>query len=78
VAAYNAGALIDFGSGSRPASGLVVGGHAYAVIGYNASAHQVTLYNPWGNNNGSQFPGQITLTWAQLQVNFAYWDWVSR
>ena len=35
--------------------------HAYAIIGYNASADTFTLYNPWGTDQ----PGQ--LTWAQIQ-----------
>jgi hypothetical protein len=35
--------------------------HAYAIIGYNASADTFTLYNPWGSNQ----PGP--LTWSQLQ-----------
>jgi hypothetical protein len=38
------------------------GGHAYAIIGYNAAAGTFTLYNPWGCDqpNGA-------LTWSQLQ-----------
>ncbi len=36
------------------------GGHAYAVIGYNQSAQEFFLYNPWGFDQ----PGP--LTWSQL------------
>ena len=38
----------------------LVGGHAYAVIGYNQSAQEFFLYNPWGFEQ----PGP--LTWSQL------------
>ena len=38
------------------------GSHAYAVIGYNASADLFTLYNPWGCDQ----PG--VLSWSQLEA----------
>ena len=74
VNAYNAGDLIEFGSNASPTLSTVVGDHAYAVVGYNATNHTVTLFNPWGVNNGSSMPGLITLTWAQVQSNFLYYD----
>jgi hypothetical protein len=75
VNAYNAGKLIGFASYSNPASGSgVVGGHAYAVTGYNAGNQTVTLYNPWGLYNGSA-PGTLTMSWSQIQQNFAYFDY---
>ena len=37
VNAWNAGKIIGFASKSTPASSSVVGGHAYAVIGYNST-----------------------------------------
>jgi hypothetical protein len=61
---------------NSPSSSSIVGGHAYAVVGFNAQAKTVTLYNPWGVNNGSQYPGLVTLTWAQIQTNFQYSDYV--
>jgi hypothetical protein len=39
------------------------GDHAYAVIGYNATAGTFVLYNPWGTD---QPPA--ALSWAQLQA----------
>ena len=36
------------------------GGHAYAVVGYNASSQTFTLYNPWGIDQPQ------ALTWSQL------------
>ena len=73
VAAYNAGKEICFGSKDDPLSSSVVGNHAYAVVSYNATAHTVTLFNPWGINNGSA-PGLVTLTWSQIQGSFDSFD----
>jgi hypothetical protein len=69
VTAFNQGKLIGFASKSAPASSSVVGGHAYTVIGYNAANQTITLYNPWGPNYAT-----LTLTWAQIQANFSYFD----
>ena len=38
------------------------GSHAYAVLGYNASTGNFTLYNPWGVDQ----PG--ALSWSQLEA----------
>ncbi len=77
VQAFNAGDLMEFGSVSSPTLSTVVGNHAYALVGYNATNQTVTLFNPWGINNGSSMPGLVTLTWAQVQANFAYYDLVA-
>jgi hypothetical protein len=69
VAAFSAGKSIGFASYATPASKSVVGGHAYAVVGYNASAGTVTLFNPWGIEYGL-----VTMTWTQIQQNFQYFD----
>jgi hypothetical protein len=69
VAAWNAGELVGFASSNSPTSSAIVADHAYAVIGYNAQAKTITLYNPWGVNNGYA-PGIVTLTWAQVEANF--------
>jgi hypothetical protein len=47
----------------------VVQNHAYAVVGYDAAAATVTLFNPWGIEYGL-----VTLSWADLQANFQYFD----
>jgi hypothetical protein len=74
VSAWNAGKLIGFCSqfSSTPDKNIVPG-HAYALVGYNADNKTFTVFNPWGVNNG-QDPGLITLTWAQVEANFLYWD----
>jgi hypothetical protein len=70
VNAYNAGKLIGFASyATTPAGSGVVGSHAYAVVGYNATNQTVTLFNPWGTQYGL-----LTLTWSQVQASFQYFD----
>ncbi len=69
VNAFNAGKLIGFASNQTPASSSVVGSHAYAVVGYDAVTQKVTLFNPWGTEYGL-----LTLSWAQIQQNFGYFD----
>jgi hypothetical protein len=77
AAAFNAGDLVGFGSVMNPSSPIVVGDHAYAVVGLKLSTRQITIYNPWGNNNGTPYPGTFVLTWTQVQANFDDWDYVS-
>jgi hypothetical protein len=65
INALAAGEAVTIGTGQWTANtkdGLYAG-HAYAVIGYNASTSRFILYNPWGCYQ----PGQ--LTWAQLQAD---------
>jgi hypothetical protein len=69
VTAWNQGKSIGFASKGTPASNTVVGNHAYAVVGYNATAKTVTFYNPWGSEYGL-----ITMSWSQIQANFNYFD----
>ncbi|BBO30422.1 C2 family cysteine protease [Lacipirellula parvula] len=69
VTAFNQGKMIEFASKSTPASNAVVGGHAYAVVGYNAQTQTITLFNPWGANYA-----RVTMTWSQVQGSFAYFD----
>jgi hypothetical protein len=69
VSAFNAGKSIGFASKTTPASSSVVGSHAYAVVGYNAANQTVTLFNPWGVEYGL-----ITMTWADIQGSFSYFD----
>jgi hypothetical protein len=71
--AVTAGKLIGFASVSSPTNPSVVGNHQYVVISYNSSTQTVTLFNPWGINNGSQYPGLLSLNLSQLAGNFSYW-----
>jgi hypothetical protein len=67
--AYNQGKMIGLASKSTPASTQVVGNHAYAVIGCDVANQTVTLFNPWGIEYGL-----VTMTWAQIQGSFQYFD----
>ena len=70
VTAWNAGKSIGFASKqTTPAGSGVVGSHAYAVVGYNATNQTVTLFNPWGTEYAT-----LTLTWTQIQASFQYFD----
>jgi hypothetical protein len=56
AAAWNAGELIVLGTGS-PSSSYIVGGHAYAVVGYNPSSSMpFELFNPWGTTASGYAP----------------------
>jgi len=72
--AWSSGKLIGFASKGSPTSSQIVGDHQYVVVGYSSTNHTVTLFNPWGINNGSQYPGLVTLTFAQLDANFDFWS----
>lgn len=72
--AFDTGKMIGFASMYSPALSSIVGGHQYVAISYNASAQTVTMFNPWGVNNGSAYPGLVTLSWASLSKSFSYWD----
>jgi hypothetical protein len=69
VTAYNGGKLIGFASFATPVTAGVVGGHAYAVVGYDSVAQTVTLFNPWGIQYGL-----TTMSWSLIQQNFQYFD----
>ena len=56
--AWNAGQYVLLGTPSNPASGNIVGGHEYAVVGYNPSSSQpYKVYNPWGTGSNGYVPG---------------------
>jgi hypothetical protein len=71
--AVNSGKLIGFATRQNPANSQVVGNHQYIVIAYDTSTDTVTLFNPWGINNGSGSPGLLDLTLSQLPASFDYW-----
>ena len=67
------GKSVCLGSNSNPVSSQIVGGHAYAVVGINTTTKTVTVFNPWGLNNGHD-SGTITLSWTEIQANFGWYD----
>jgi hypothetical protein len=72
--AVTSGKLIGFASRGAPADSRIVGNHQYILVGYNHTTKTVTLFNPWGINNGSEHPGLVTLTLGQLGSSFDYWS----
>ena len=32
------------------------------------------LFNPWGLNNGTSFPGLVTLSWSEIVGSFCEWE----
>lgn len=73
VNAVTAGKMISVSSKSTPQLPGVVGGHAYAVIGYDVATQKFTIFNPWGMNNGAA-PDLLRLTWSELVTGFQAWD----
>jgi hypothetical protein len=65
VGAVKTGHMIGLDSNAATAP-QVVPDHAYVLLGYDASTHLFTLYNPWG--------WTVQLSWAQVTGNFSYWS----
>ena len=80
ASAWNAGQLIVLDT-TTPTSPYIVPSHAYAVVGYNATASlPFEIYNPWGTNasgwslgtyNGQPDYGLFTANGPFLSQNFA-------
>ena len=73
--AWASGKVIVIGTGANPSSSQIVPGHAYAVVGYNASSSSpFTVYNPWGPSNltyqGHSVYGLFTAGISFLNQNF--------
>jgi hypothetical protein len=62
-AALAQGQDVDMGTSGKAvaASTNLVASHMFAVIGVNATAGTVTLYNPWGQNGGNM-PAEFTIS----------------
>ena len=78
ISAFTSGQMVSFGSKSSPTNSNVVGGHAYTLVGYDPSSKKFKLYNPWGENGGTQSgvfkPGYVELSISELVSNFSSWD----
>ncbi|MBW4521099.1 MAG: VCBS repeat-containing protein [Scytolyngbya sp. HA4215-MV1] len=77
VSAIMSGQFVGFATGdpgtTQPG---IVPGHAYSVVGYNATTQMFTLFNPWGESSPVSQYGQGTLqmSWNDILDNFIYWD----
>jgi hypothetical protein len=74
VHAFENNQAVTLATKNKGTAANVVSGHSYAMLDYNASTQQITLYNPWGLDNGSAFPGLITLSWSQIVHSFSEWE----
>ncbi len=77
VSAFNAGDLMGVNSKVSGTAADIAANHAYAVVGYNSSSQEFTLFNPWGVNggyeNGQLKPGTLQLSWSELTASFDGW-----
>ncbi len=73
VSDFQAGEAITFATKNRGTASNILPDHSYAMISYNSTTQEVTLFNPWGLNNGSSFPGLVTLSWTEVVHSF--WEW---
>jgi hypothetical protein len=73
VHSVSVGDAVCLGSVNNPADSGIVGDHAYAVLSVDSTNRTVTVYNPWGVNNG-EAPGIVTLTWLQVSQDFGSYD----
>jgi Calpain family cysteine protease/Fibronectin type III domain len=82
AAAWNSGEFVVLCTTSNPSNEYIVGDHAYAMVGYNASSSTpFRIYNPWGTDaNGDgwygglydchQVYGQFNASAATIAANF--------
>jgi hypothetical protein len=73
VNAWNAGALMTLASyWTQPTGSPVVGGHAYAIVGYNSATQKFSIFNPWGIGYGL-----LSLSWSQIQTYYQLCQYVN-
>ena len=68
-AALRYGNMIVVGTGKNTGNANIVGDHAYAVLGYNASTGYYTLFNPWGIQQAA-----ANHVWGTFYANQAWID----
>ena len=69
---WNSGDLIVLCT-STPTSSFIVGGHCYAVVGYNASSSlPFEVFNPWGTDSSGWAPGRPIKIYGLFTANAAF------
>lgn len=71
---FAAGQAITFATKNHGTAANILNDHSYAMIGYDSTTQEVTLFNPWGLDNGSPFPGLVTLSWTDVVHSFIEWE----
>jgi hypothetical protein len=74
VSDFQSGKAISFATKNRGTAANIVGDHSYAMINYDSATQEVTLFNPWGLNNGTPFPGLVNLSWSDIVHSFCEWE----
>jgi hypothetical protein len=72
--AYDSGKCVGLATGNSVANSLLVPRHQFVMVGYDAEARSITVFNPWGVNNGSSKPGLVTMNQDEVFANFIYWS----
>ena len=74
VSDFQSGKTISFATKNHGTAANIVHDHCYALINYDSATQEVTLFNPWGLNNGTPFPGLVNLSWRQITRSFVEWE----
>jgi hypothetical protein len=72
VAAWNAGELVVICTPLNPPSSYIVGGHCYAMVGYNSSNSTFIIYNPLGTDSSGYQPGTNDTKYGLFWANWAF------
>jgi hypothetical protein len=70
----NSGKLLALGTPAAPVNSNIIGDHAYAVVGYDATTGKFKLFNPHGIDSAGG-SGLIDLTWSEIAANFVNWSY---
>jgi hypothetical protein len=71
-AAWNSGQVVVLTT-TNPADSHMVGGHAYALVGYDASgSYPYEVLNPWGGSASSMWCPQDSKVYGQFWANAAF------
>jgi len=74
VSDFQSGKTISFATKNHGTAANIVHDHCYAMIDYDSATQEVTLFNPWGLNNGTPFPGLVNVSWSAIVHSFAEWE----
>jgi Ca2+-binding RTX toxin-like protein len=69
---FDAGKAVTFSTSDHMPDSRIVEHHVYIMTAYNATTKTITLRNPWSGTRTDK-PAVVTLTFAQVQANFAAW-----
>jgi len=73
AAAWKADHFIVLASNNTPNSPYIVGGHAYAVVGYNPlSSQPFEVFNPWGGTTSSVWCPENTQYYGLFSANASF------